>query len=486
MRPMWTEGSRWGRTPRRLALVVFTFAPAAALFFLPLAVYKLPLRLYLYDRLVFVPTGAVLTALLACGAWFAVAIGVVLWPATARAPARSWSPGALAAAFAGGSLAGSAATLATSFCAIPRPVAELVHWLAFAPVAAIVLGAYLLRGWAGQGWPFRPWLIWGLIGLDFTVKVLLPLGLAAVGPAAFAVIALLYGFNAMGLPARTQLGALAVLCCLILVALPLKEVLRAIMYRGDAFAVRACVVTGGAGGAPAKPPAGTPASREGYSTALRAYSSQVATHPPETFGLWWPRLPGSWGVVEYMAARTVNRLNHLGDFAYVVATTPSRVPYAHGVTYAPIAGLLVPRALWAGKAPNDGGGQFYGHRYGFLDPADTVHSVNLPIITEGWLNDGWPGVLLSAVVVGAVLRVIWYGWIGESPAPGNVVIGMAVVSAAADQESSLALLLGGVLHAWVLYGLFDYLMRRFGKVGAGPVAGDALGPAHAPPVSTAR
>ena len=462
------RGSGWRRTPRRLALVVFTFAPAAVFFFLPLAVYKLPLRLYLYDRLVFVPTGAVLIALLACAVWFAIATGIVLWPATARARARSWSPGALAAVFVGGSLAGSAASLAASFYAIPRPVAELVHWFAFAPVAAIVLGVYLLRGWGGQGRPLRPWVIWGLIGLDFAVKVPLPVGLSTVAPAASAVIALLYGFNAMGLRVRTQLAVLAVLCGLVLVALPLKEVLRAIVYCGDAFSVRACVPARAAGGVPAKPPAaGAPAAGGGYSARLRAYSAQVAVHPPETFGLWWPPLPGSWGVVEYLAARAVNRLNHLGDFAYVVATTPSRVPYAHGVTYAPIAGLLVPRALWPGKALNNGGGQFYGHRYGFLDPSDTVHSANLPVITEGWVNDGWAGVLFSAVVVGAVLRVIWYGWIGESRAPGNVVIGMAVVSAAVDQESSLALLLGGVLHAWVIYGVFDYLVRRLGAAGGG-------------------
>jgi hypothetical protein len=154
----------------------------------------------------------------------------------------------------------------------------------------------------------------------------------------------------------------------------------------------------------------------------------------------------------------VNRLNRLGDFAYVVQTTPAQIPHTHGVTYLPIVGTFVPRVLWPTKAPNDGSGQFYGHRYGYLDPRDLSHSANLPIVTEGWMNYGWLGIVLSAVVVGLVLRLIWRTWIGDSNALGNIMIGMAVMATAVDQESSLGLWLGGVVHALVIYAVLAYLL----------------------------
>jgi hypothetical protein len=66
--------------------------------------------------------------------------------------------------------------------------------------------------------------------------------------------------------------------------------------------------------------------------------------------------------------------------------------------------------------------------------------------------------------VGLLLRLIWYWWLGDGSAAGNVVIGTAVVSAAVDQESNLALTVGGVVYALILCGVLDYLIRNFRRL----------------------
>jgi hypothetical protein len=76
------------------------------------------------------------------------------------------------------------------------------------------------------------------------------------------------------------------------------------------------------------------------------------------------------------------------------------------------------------------------------------------------MNHGWLGIILSAAVVGLVLRVIWQRWIGDVNAFGNIMIGMAVMATAVDQESSLGLLLGGVVHALVIHGALAYLLSH--------------------------
>ena len=89
-------------------------------------------------------------------------------------------------------------------------------------------------------------------------------------------------------------------------------------------------------------------------------------------------------------------------------------------------------------------------------------------MTEGWVNGGWTGVVASAALIGAVLRAIWAGWIGESAAPGNVMLGMITVVSAVDLESNLSLILGGVIHGFVLYWLLEVLIRRWGSRMLGP------------------
>jgi hypothetical protein len=119
--------------------------------FLAAARHRLPLKVILYDRAVFVGVPAVSTALAACMAWFIVVLGMVLWRATPAARPRAWPPALVFAVFVGFSVGGGAASVVKSLCALPAVIAEVAHWIAFTPAVGAVFGAYLLRSpYAGR------------------------------------------------------------------------------------------------------------------------------------------------------------------------------------------------------------------------------------------------------------------------------------------------------------------------------------------------
>lgn len=146
------------------------------------------------------------------------------------------------------------------------------------------------------------------------------------------------------------------------------------------------------------------------------------------------------------------RTDRFVDLAYVMSQTPSVVPFLGWRRYARLPLGLIPRLLWPAK-PAEASGQDYGHRYGFLEPDDTEHSVTMPVIVEAWATAGWAGVVLSAVCWAGLLRLLW------TARPG--VLGMALVNVAANAENTLGLTAIGVVHRWMLYrGLDALIMRR--------------------------
>lgn len=420
----------------RLFFALYVFGPMFLIFFLPLLFVRLPLVVSINRGLATVPTPFALTALVVCLVWFAIAAGLVVWPVRADRPARSgeWTAHAVWWAFVAFSSAGSGVSLLHAFHALPAGIEEIVHQLSLAPPIGFVLGAWLLRRGVARN---RSTAVRGLLIVDLIVSLLVPVVLSKVGPAVFSAIAILYGLRIVGISWRRQAAAVLLLVPLIVVAFPFREYLRMQVYNGDPFHRR---VHAGAGAATSSVP-----------PVHLTFSQRLAFFDPVALGLRFHRASGLVLLAQFAASRAILRINRLADLAYVIQATPATVPYAGGATYAPLVTKFVPRFLWPDK-PRELAGQFYGHRYPFLDLPDTVHSVNLPMVTEGWVNAGWVGVVLSAAAVGLVLRVIWTRWIGPDAAPGNLVLGMAVVGTAVNAESNLSLVLGGVLHALLVYG----------------------------------
>ncbi|HLN13426.1 MAG TPA: hypothetical protein VK587_09550 [bacterium] len=433
--------------------IVAIFAPLMAFFFLSLAFYRLPMQLNLqYGLTTTVGAPFVRKAVLVCVVWFGVAIGIVLWPLRRAATPRAWTPSMMWMALVGFSVVGGMLSLAHSLVRFPSSLEEVVNQLAFAPVIAVVLGVQQFGSLRRRGAPGTAvGLVWLLILFDLGVTLVVPLGLAKVGPAAVGAIAILYGVGVVDGSWRRPVLALLLVVPLMVVALPLKDALRQDLYGGHAF------LRGGR------------AILAPLRSSLQATARQIREFDPQAAGLRAHQTTGVPQVALFIVGQALSRINRLADLAYVTELTPAAVPYAGGTTYRPLLTKLVPRALWR-NGPQEVAGQWYGHRYKFLDPEDTATSVNLPVVTEGWISGGWIGVIGSAALLGIVLRVIWAGWLGENSAPGNVMLGMVVVASATDLESNLSLILGGVIHGFLLYWLVDICIRRIGARLSPPAA----------------
>lgn len=424
------------RVKSRILFALYVLGPMFLVFFLPLPFFRSPLIVFLSeDRLVAVSAPFVRVAVAVCLVWFAVASGLVIWPSRRGRAAgpREWSPRALWGAFVGLSLVGSGVALIHSFRVLPAGIEEFAHVSSLAPSIGFVLGTYILRRGLARGLAA---LMWVLLVIDILVALLVPVLLSKVAPAALSTVAILYGLTVSGVSWRRQAAVALLLVPLVLVALSSKEYLRMRFYGSDSFHR----------GGQTRPPSVTSSTPPVALT----FEERLAAFDPSKVALRFHRASGPLLLVQFGAWRILQRTERISDLAYIVEMTPATVPYAGGVTYVPLLSKLVPRFIWPNK-PRETVGQFYGHRYAFLDPPDLVHSVNLPIVTEGWVNAGWTGVVLSAAAMGVALRLIWTLWIGPTGAPGNVLIGMAVVGTAADAESNFSLVVGGMLHALLVY-----------------------------------
>lgn len=455
MRPRTDAGPHrlWYPPPRLILYVLYIFGPVILFFFVPPLFYRVPMRVWLaFDHPVDIAVRYVLEALAVSAVWFAVAIGIVLWRVRRPAAgAREWTSRALWTGFLGCSTLGSAIALVHDFLRMPTGLEEIVHQIAFAPVLGVVLGAFVLRDLPRRTVVVRRVVVWALLLADLGVALGVPILLAKVTPAAVGAVAIFYGISVMGVSRRRALVAGLALILVILVALPLKEFLRSSRYGHQSYERTPVAVDEPTPAPLSEPPRDV---------------DRLKQFDPWVLGFRFHRWEGPLLVVEFGMTRVLNRINRLGDLAYVIELTPASVPYAYGVTYAPLVGKVIPRLIWR-ESPREVAGQWYGHRYRFIDPLDTTSSDNVPMVTEGWVNDGWVGVLLSAAFVGFALRMIWTYWIGDSQAPGNVFLGMAVVGTAVGMESNLSLVMGGVLHALLIYWAVEVLIRQWGGASLG-------------------
>lgn len=93
----------------------------------------------------------------------------------------------------------------------------------------------------------------------------------------------------------------------------------------------------------------------------------------------------------------------LGDdsLARVVALTPTEVPYWRGKTYSALPYLFIPRLLWQQKPKRQIWHEF-GMAYRYLAANDPCTSVTFNVFSEGYLNYGIAGMIVSAFLLGVL------------------------------------------------------------------------------------
>ena len=145
---------------------------------------------------------------------------------------------------------------------------------------------------------------------------------------------------------------------------------------------------------------------------------------------------------------SVNRLGHITLFAFVVETTPAIVPYWTGETYAFLFASAVPRFLWPEK-PVAGFGNEFGRRYKILHSRNFDTTINVPWLTEFFINFGIPGVLVGMALVGAGFRFLIQKLSNPISSPPEYVLGLTLVFQLFYSESNMALMWGGLLLTFV-------------------------------------
>ncbi len=161
------------------------------------------------------------------------------------------------------------------------------------------------------------------------------------------------------------------------------------------------------------------------------------------------------GIPATMETGLIRRISLLFTFGYVVEKTPDVVSYWGGVTYAPLPGSWIPRAIWPGK-PREESGNAFGRRYDILKRGaisktqthlypDHNMSLNIPWITEMYANFGWLGVIVGMFLVGAVLGLLEAFFFREGIGLAQIAVGVTVMLPLFFQESNLSLMTGSVL-----------------------------------------
>lgn len=456
-------------TRRNLYFILIIVAlPLVLSFGLPLILYGVPIRLQVLDEAVQLTGSEILHATAVWVTWVAIA---VLTPlvlsrfAPCTTYERHWRPSSLLRGYVILSLGGAVVAPAMYLVRFPGGIEQLFHQLSLAPMVAAVLGIQVLRDLPQSNLARQPWVIPGvilLLVLNLANAIILPVLFGRAAPAVFAGLGILFGLYMLRISAKKLVVGWMIF--LLLTGLFMT-------YRGN-------FRTSGLGSifwsqGEIRPTLADAFQGRALDMYRRALSKSDLT-PGKTLRLEFdPNFPKSdinfrniwifpddesFDKVRYPVAKILYRINYLGELAYAIRVTPEVIPYLNGTTYLPLLFKPIPRFLWADK-PVDNSGQLYGHRYGRIAPTDKATSANMGVVIEAWINGGWLAVVLSSLAFGILIYFAWRLLIGESTNTGNVLLATVFLVTAVGTESSMNLVMGGMLYTALVWWVIEHLIR---------------------------
>jgi hypothetical protein len=99
------------------------------------------------------------------------------------------------------------------------------------------------------------------------------------------------------------------------------------------------------------------------------------------------------------------RSSHSFILEQVTRQTPSHLEYADYSPFIDAARNHIPRVFWSGK-PEERLGNWFGKRYGFINPDDQITSWNMPWISEFYLIYGYIKAALLSFAIGGVFAFL--------------------------------------------------------------------------------
>ncbi len=177
-------------------------------------------------------------------------------------------------------------------------------------------------------------------------------------------------------------------------------------------------------------------------------------------------LASNWNSEKYLDASVfafLQRMTVVTSVAAIVSETGRWVPYRYGETLllAPI-GLLIPRFLWPEK-PEISIGREFGATFRLTNSFDNETEISPSMVGEFYWNFAIPGVVLGMCLLGMAYRWYYqrYG-AGSGFDPIRKAIYATLLPSALLIEGNFAVIIGGLIKALVILGVFLLLTRRLG------------------------
>lgn len=455
------------------------FFPLLTSFLLPSLFYNVPIKFRTHnvatDTVAIIELGAIdiLRTSVVWITWIVLAVlPPILLSRTAKTKVRDWSVNALQRGFFIISIIGCIIALTDNVFSFGNGLEQIFKQLSISPVVATILGIKVLQERHLIATHKKSIIVvsLGLLVLNVGIAVVIPILLGKAAPAIYASIAIMYGLFVLKVGWKQQIALWVVFAIFCVFALAYKENFRT-SWMGNMFwqngkSVRIPV-------------------KDVFSFGLKqAYLNQVvgnkqlvldtplnlshdkwrsfSYYDPNYYNIRFISDADEHESLRFVLAKSLHRISHLGDLANAMRLTPSVIPYLAGATYYPLLFKPIPRFLWKDK-PEENSGQLYGHQYNILHPTDHTTSANLNVVTEAWINGGWPVVVLSAFSFGLLIHFFWAYLIGEASGTGNVVLGMVFIISGAATESSMNLVAGGIIYGVITWWFIDYVVRVMDK-----------------------
>lgn len=179
---------------------------------------------------------------------------------------------------------------------------------------------------------------------------------------------------------------------------------------------------------------------------------------------------------------SVSRISLLNQSANVVELTPSQVPYQYGWLYSYMAITWIPRFVWPDKPSMSEANQYYQIAYGLTSEEDLGNvSISVGLLTEGFMNFGWVGVVGVMFLVGIFFDFYQRTFLASASGALMTAIGVILIPQFLAVESQMAQYLGGIVQQVVvtlivmlpIIRVQGLRSRGFGKAG-GTVSPRAL------------
>jgi hypothetical protein len=155
----------------------------------------------------------------------------------------------------------------------------------------------------------------------------------------------------------------------------------------------------------------------------------------------------------YTTRNMVRRTSAIMVLSWTTQKTPALIPYWGGHTYLPLIGGFIPRAFWPDK-PQERSGKAFGNRYDLIFPKSET-SVNIPWLTELFINFGPPGIFFGMTVFGILFSLIDHVFNSRNVSALDGAIGLGLIVRFVYPESNFSVMAASfplqVLCFWIYF-----------------------------------